>query len=79
MDVEEEDSSLNVQLRLGWENSTHPGAEETMPTTIYDDPQTGKRSKGELAQIGVLSVIILVFFAIAASNTVNLLLGALRR
>lgn len=38
-----------------------------------------KRDIGELAQIGLLSVIILVFFAIAASNSVALLGSVLHR
>jgi len=47
---------------------------------VYERPDSppSKRSWGEWAQIGLLSVIIVVFFAIAASNGVALLEGALR-
>src|SRR5215469_4612145 len=48
---------------------------------VYERPDSsppGKKSWGEWAQIGLLSVIIVVFFAIAASNGVALLEGALR-
>ena len=44
-----------------------------------DSPSpAGKRTLGEWAQIGVLSAIIVVFFAIAASNGIALLESALR-
>lgn len=43
-----------------------------------DSSSSGKRSWGERAQIALLSVIIVVFFAIAASNGVALLAGTLR-
>ncbi len=49
-------------------------------TEIYtnlDRPESNKRSLGESAQIAVLSVIILVFFAIAASSGVGLLVSAM--
>jgi len=51
-----------------------------MPTTIYDETQSSaRRSKGELVQIGLLSIIILVFFVIVAGNTVALLVNAFHR
>jgi hypothetical protein len=44
-----------------------------------DSPSpSGKRTLGEWAQIGLLSVIIVVFFAIAASNGIALLESTLR-
>ena len=43
-----------------------------------DSSPSSKRSWGEWAQIGLLSVIIVVFFAIAAANGVALLEGTLR-
>ena len=48
---------------------------------VYERPDSsppGKKSWGEWAQIGLLSAIIVVFFAIAAANGVALLEGALR-
>jgi len=52
-----------------------------MPATnIYtnlDTPEPQKRSLGEAVQIAVLSVIILVFFVIAASSAVGLLVSAM--
>jgi hypothetical protein len=49
-------------------------------TNIYPDvdaPEPNKRSIGEAVQIAVLSVIILVFFVIAASNGVGLMVSAM--
>lgn len=42
-----------------------------------DASESNKRSLGETAQIAVLSVIILVFFALAASSGVGLLVSAI--
>ncbi len=55
-----------------------------MPATnLYEaldsSSSSSKTTLGEKVQIGLLSVIILVFFAIAASNTVALLVSALHR
>jgi hypothetical protein len=49
-------------------------------TNVYTDlnaPESNKRSMGEVAQIAVLSVIILVFLVIAASSGVGLLVSAM--
>ena len=51
-----------------------------MPGTIYTDiqtPETKSRSMGEAIQIGVLSLIIVVFLAISASSAVGLLVSAM--
>lgn len=45
--------------------------------TNLDTPESNKRSLGETAQIAVLSVIILVFFAIAASSGIGLIVSAM--
>lgn len=50
-----------------------------MSSNLYDDSQSaGKRTKGEMAQIGVLSLIILVFFALAGNSAVSLIMGSFR-
>ncbi len=49
-------------------------------TNVYTDlnaPESNKRSMGEAVQIAVLAVIILVFFVIAASSCVGLLVSAM--
>lgn len=49
-------------------------------TNVYTDlnvPESNKGSLGEAAQIAVLTVIILVFFVIAASSGVGLLVSAM--
>ena len=51
-------------------------------TNVYTDlnaPESDKRNLGEAAQIALLSVIILVFFAIAAVNTIGLFVSVLHR
>lgn len=49
-------------------------------TDVYTDlnaPESNNRTLGEAAQIAVLAVIILVFFVIAASSGVGLLVSAM--
>jgi hypothetical protein len=43
----------------------------------YDAPQTAKRNWAEVAQIAVLSAIVLVFLVIAGGSTVALLGSAI--
>jgi hypothetical protein len=45
----------------------------------FDAKPANKKDWGETAQIAVLSVIILVFFAISASSAIGLLRSALTR
>lgn len=51
-------------------------------TNVYTDlnaPESNKKSLGEVAQIALLSVIIVIFFAIAASNVIGLFVSVLHR
>lgn len=51
-------------------------------TDVYDrleDAPSKSRNWGEAVQIAALACIILVFFAIAASNAVGLMVSAMHR
>jgi hypothetical protein len=48
-------------------------------SSLYDRPEApAKKDWGELAQIGGLSLIVVVFFAIAAGSALSLLVSAIR-